>query len=253
MNFDIVNWSKKDLEKLKILIQDKDLESKIDLELIKRNKNFEFISKYQYSSNRLPNYKDEYNILCNQLLFEYNLDEFKFLTTSFFERTNNKKGDFVQPLYGFTETNFDKKWKNNLAYLSILFQNQAFIKGYEGVYNTLNYLINSLYKEVDFYDGKIYCKKDLFSDISSRKEVVRDNFVKIVEELWQTRDKLSNSKLSICNYGLTKNRNKKDNIFSVSQEALIEAIAYGCSLNELVNNDFEGAKRLIYVPIDKIR
>lgn len=213
------------------------------------------MSILDYTSNRLPNYQEQYRNLCNMLLMEQTILDYKFLFQEGFNAAgNNISGDFSYVLHTLQNTNYKYyyKWYHNLGYISLLFQDDKLKKEYEGTYNTLNYLINAIYKEIDFYDGRIPSKERIFTDITLRREAIEDNFLKIVEYLWQIRKSIPNSRLSVGNHGLTKNRNKSGDSFSITQQLFIDALAYGCTLNELEDNNFEGAKRLIYVPHDKI-
>ena len=212
------------------------------------------MSILNYTSDRLPNYQEQYRNLCNMLLMEQTVLDYKFLFCEGFNASgNNMCGDFsnILPDYN-TNYRFYYKWNYNLGYITLLFQDDKLKRDYEGTYNTLNYLINAIYKEIDFYDGRISSKERLFTDIVLRREAVEDNFLKIVEYLWQTRKSIPNSRLSVGNHGLTKNRSKSGDSLSITQQLFIDAIAYGCTLNELEDNNFEGAKRLIYVPHNKI-
>ena len=249
----IENCSKEELLEIKKIISNKKINKKIDLELTAREKPNYHLQK-EYSSSRLPDYNEKYFFLCNELLLEYSITDFPFLfREGFFGCANNKKRDFNFPVVGFTNTKFDDNWKLNLGYIVSIFQNKSFQTYYEGTYNSLNYLINAIYKELTILEGKINSKNDLFIDINSRKEFVKSNFNKIARELWLTRENIFESRLSIGNCGLMKNCNKIGKRFSSSQEMFAEAIAYGCSFDELSNDNYEGAKRLLYIPKDKIR
>lgn len=213
------------------------------------------MSILDYTSDRLPNYQEKYRNLCNIILMEQTVLDYNFLLQEGFNAAgNNICGDFANILSTLHNTNyrFYYNWHHNLGYISLLFQDDKLRKDFEGTYNTLNYLINAIYKEIDFYDGRIPSKERLFTDIVLRREAVEDNFLKIVEYLWQTRKSIPNSRLSVGNHGLTKNRNKSGDSLSITQQLFIDAIAYGCTLNELEDNNFEGTKRLIYVPYNKI-
>lgn len=212
------------------------------------------MSILDYTSDRLPNYQEQYRNLCNMLLLEQEIFYYHFLHREGFNAAgNNNAGDFLQILdHNIIYKKFGYKWNYNLGYITLLFQDDKLKRDYEGTYNTLNYLINAIYKEIDFYDGRISSKERLFTDIVLRREAVEDNFLKIVEYLWQTRKSIPNSRLSVGNHGLTKNRSKSGDSLSITQQLFIDAIAYGCTLNELEDNNFEGAKRLIYVPHNKI-
>lgn len=216
--------------------------------------NYELNKIIDYRSDRLPNYQEQYRNLCNMLLLEQEIFNYNFLFREGFNAPgNNNGGDFSQVFaHNIIYKKFDYKWHYNLGYISLLFQDGGLKRDYEGTYNTLNYLINAIYKEIAFYDGRIPSKERLFTDIILRREAVEDNFVKIVEYLWQTRESIPNSRLSIGNHGLTKNRSKSGDSFSITQQLFIDAIAHGCTINELEDNNFEGAKRLIYVPHNKI-
>ena len=83
--------------------------------------------------------------------------------------------------------------------------------------------------------------------------LVKDKFSDIVDYLWTIRSEVVDSRCSIGNHGLSMNRNKTKKKFTSSQNALVEAVAYGCTLDELEKGNYEGAKRLIYVPTNKMK
>lgn len=176
------------------------------------------MSILDYTSDRLPNYQERYRNLCNMLLLEQEIFYYHFLHREGFNAAgNNNAGDFLQILdHNIIYKKFGYKWNYNLGYITLLFQDDKLKRDYEGTYNTLNYLINAIYKEIDFYEGRISSKERLFTDIVLRREAVEDNFLKIVEYLWQTRKSIPNSRLSVGNHGLTKNRSKSGDSFSIT-------------------------------------
>ncbi len=136
-------------------------------------------------------------------------------------------------MFGQDKSELEKKWMHNLGYLSLLFSDEGLRQNYEGTYNTINYLLNSIYRELNRSDGKISSVSQLFTEIVEKEELVREKLSDVEEYLWDVRSEVVDSRSSIGNHGLTMNRNKIKKRISPQQSALVETIAFGCSLEEL--------------------
>lgn len=239
-----------ELQSIRDIVGDEAAKQKID-QMIRLMGSEDYLKQMEFRSDRLPNFKQEYFQHCQQLMLEFNVWSLPELwRAACFDARNNSEGNFYGGMFGFTKGALDEKWKHNLGYLAMLFQNQGMRRDYEGTYNTLNYVINGIYKEMDSV-GKVDDVSLLFEDLGEREMLVQDRFTDVVEYLWQLREDVPGARLSVSNHGLTKNRQKRGKAVSISQKALMEADAFGCGADELESRNYEGAKRLIYVPREK--
>lgn len=250
---EIENYSLEVLELIGKVLKDKDLQKRVYLELQKRNSGSDCLIPYRYKSDRFPDFKDEYSNLYKQVLSKIDAFELEFLwRRGFFTCKNNLKGAFYPGEYGISMSDF-KSESNSIQSLVNIFDESSDLKNfYEGTYNTLNYVVNGVYKAVNSFNGEVSDKNELFKDFPIRALVVQEHFVDIVEYLWQVREVVPDAKLCICNHGLAKNRGKTSKTITPDQKMLIQAIAFGCTLEELEEKNYEGAKRLIYVPYQKL-
>lgn len=248
------NFDRSDLEIFFQSVKGTKLEDKIKRELERRDAIACYAVQEQFRSDRLPDFNSDYLYKAKHLSLEFDVENLPFTWRSAcFDSNNNSKGDFYIGLFGSDKSDLDNKWRHNLGYMSLLFQDDELRKNYEGTYNVVNYMINGIYKELDRCDGKIDSVEQLLVDLPEKEEIVRDKFSDVADYLWTVRREVFESRSSIGNQGLTLNRNKTKKKLSTSQKALIEAVAYGCSLEELEKGNYEGAKRLIYVPYGKVK
>ena len=252
MRINLKDISTADLWMLLDAVEDGSIVSKIDREISRREHLAVYQQQSDFRSDRLPDFDEEYLCKVNQLALEFNVDRLpNFWRSACFDYKNNAKGDFYIGMFGSGKDELDKKWMHNLGYMSLLFQDEKLRSQYEGSFNCVNYLINGLYKEVK---GKnIESIDDVFNDMDDREDLVMQRFSDVCEYLWEQRNSVVDSRMSVGNHGLKSNLSKTKKGFSEQQMAVVEAVAFGCSLDELSHENYEGAKRLIFVPQGKIR
>lgn len=252
----MVDFRKLDLSELEIILKSVEgtkLEKQIRKEL-ERRKSLNSSILEMYSSSYIPDFNSDFMCNCKQLLMEFDVMRLPyFWNSACFDSGNNLLGDFNLGIFGKDKTSIEKRWMYNLGYLSLLFNDERLIHRYEGTYNNLNYLINSIYRNIVRYGSPLDSSDMLFIDRIEKEELVKEKFTEAIEYLLDLRNDIPGSRCSISNYGLNSNKNKSLISPSPQQEALIEAISFGCNSEELKRGDFEGAKKLIYVPHQKIK
>lgn len=256
MAIDLKKMNVCDLEMLSEAVKGTKLEYQIKKEIDRRSMLTIYESQEHFKSDRLPDFNPEYLCRASQLALEFDVMSLPSMWKSAcFDSNNNSKGDFYLGMFGYDKDALDQKWMHNLGYLSLLFRDENLRRQYEGTYNVVNYMINGIYKELNRRSGSIETVDHLFYVLPEKEDLVKDRFSDIVEYLWTVRSEVPGSRSSIGNQGLTANREstKTKKKWSSSQNALIESVAYGCTLDELEKGNYEGAKRLIYVPNSKIR
>ena len=85
-------------------------------------------------------------------------------------------------------------------------------------------------------------------DYKERQELVKISIRNISKELLNLRLQVPNSRLSVANQGLNRTANKIGEQVTYNQKLFIQALAFGMSLEDLQKKNYEGAKRLLYVP-----
>lgn len=207
-----------------------------------------------FSSSYIPDFNPSFMCNSTQLSMEFDVTRLPyFWKSACFENGNNLMGDFEIGMFGKDKTGIEKRWMHSLGYLSLLFRDEKMIYRYEGTYNNLNYLINSIYRTITRYGVPLESIDTLFIDRVEKEELTKEKFTEVVEYLLDLRSDIPGSRCSIGNYSLSTNKNKVRTCLSAQQEALVEAVSFGCSSAELKRGDFEGAKKLIYLPQQKIR
>lgn len=253
----MVDFKKLDESELKIILKSVEgtkMELQIIKELDRRKKIASYSIQEQFASSYIPDFNSDYMYKCMQLCMDFDVTRLPFFWKSAcFDAASNLNGDFYVGMFGKDKSFLEKKFMHNLGYLSLLFGNEDLAYSYEGTSNNINFLVNSIYRSVSRHDGIIDSANMLLIDMPEKEEIVKENFVDVVDYLWELRSKVVDSRSSIGNHGLTANKSKVKKNISSQQMALIEAVAFGCSVDELKHHDYDGAKKLIYVPKQKIR
>lgn len=207
-----------------------------------------------YSSSCISDFNSSFMCNAMQLSMEFDVTRLPyFWKSACFDSGNNLLGDFNLGIFGKDKTSIEKRWMHNLGYLSLLFNDEKITYQYEGTYNNINYLINSIYRTISRYGIPIESVDTLFLDIIEKEELVKEKFSEVIEYLFDLRSDIPGSRCSIGNYGLISSKSKIKTVLSPQQEALVEAVSFGCSREELKRGDYEGCKKLIYIPQQKIK
>lgn len=243
---DVKKCNDNELEDLGVLLIDKNLQTEVKEELVKRHSKSVAIAQYQFQSEQLPNFKEENKELCQSILSEIDIKKFGFLTMSFLDAKNNLGGYFFPERYNIKNCLFNDD-KVNLNDLLELFEDKVIQGNFEGTYNMINYIVNSVYRNIEAYDGEL-TKDILFEELPIRKLIVKEKFSEIVSSLWEIRENIPGARICIGNAGLTRNKNASLKYATLTQTELVNSIAFGCSYDELTQGNYEGAKKLIYVP-----
>lgn len=267
---DINSFSIEELEYIRKMLNDKNIQNDLLVKLERIKIDGIDIIPSNYQSNRLPNYNRMYTRQVNSLLLTLKLSQFSFLNDSCLDGVGNNKnkyfyqdilyylnlGDnhYLKERYNMLKNvQVDKNVFDSIAYMDMMFQSIDLQLEYEGAFNTINFVKNSLYKWL--LERERFFPNSLFflDEFNDKKECAKEYFSEAVKFLWEERKKVPNSRLSVSNHGLTKYINKKGDNFTESQMALVDAIAFSCSINEMLEENFEGVKRLIYVPYSNLK
>lgn len=142
-----------------------------------------------------------------------------------------------------------------LIYLDTFFDREENILGYEGAFNTYLYIKNSICNFIDENQDVEKNMETIFIDSYEKQAFVENHFAEIASALLYERECIPNSRLSIYNNGLSRgSRKQKDSTqLTYSQKTFADAVAFGISLKELKQSNFEKIKQLIYIPNDQYK
>lgn len=194
--------------------------------------------KYQVSS--IPDYKLEYKDNVISLLNNLYIKDFYYME---FYLNCDKIKKYIS---------LNKQLSISLYKYYLLYKTSNLKLDMEQSYNILNYVINSLYRYCANSSEDILNSKLFLEQVNRNRKLVKLQVNDIFAYLYNTMLNIPNSRLSIGDINLlTSNLNK--NILSNKQLYLMEALSIGCSKQELENRNYNGIKKLIYVPQCKIK
>ena len=194
--------------------------------------------KYQVSN--IPDYKLEYKDNVINLLNNLYIKDFPYME---FYLNCDKIKKYIS---------LNKQLSISLYKYYLLYKTSNLKLDMEQSYNILNYVINSLYRYCANSSEDILNSKLFLEQVNRNRELVKLQVNDIFMYLHNTMLSIPNSRLSIGDINLlTSNLNK--NILSNKQLYLMEAISIGCSKQELEDKNYNGIKKLIYVPQCKIK
>lgn len=194
--------------------------------------------KYQVSN--IPDYKLEYKDNVISLLNNLYIKDFYYME---FYLNCDKIKKYIS---------LNKQLSISLYKYYLLYKTSNLKLDMEQSYNILNYVINSLYRYCANSSEDILNSKLFLEQINKNKELVKLQVNDIFMYLHNTMLSIPNSRLSIGDINLlTSNLNK--NILSNKQLYLMEVISIGCSKQEFEDKNYNGIKKLIYVPQCKIK
>ena len=235
-----------ELKLMKEVLENKELQEELDRLLEIRQFQPALVKEYQ--SNRLPEFYSEYKEPCSSLLSQLTYNDVKFLELSAYrDSRNNASG-----IFSLQQQKDYYLARINVGYLETVFDgNNQNISCYEGVYNTLNYMRSSICRTL--HDGiKLESKEDLFKDYDEKFELASRSIKEIANELFELKNQIPNSRISIANQALSRMVQKTGKSITSRQKQFIDAVAFGSSLENLKNKDYSEAKRLLFVPQSNI-
>lgn len=250
MNYAFIKkLNKKELEKLcSELVIKSDSDSIELLRYVKeRLRSIEQINKglVNFSSDRIPYYDKENEERCYQLLDGLFVFDFPFLKRTFYHPVANRARQIPldKILLCSEKVNLvDEYGDLSLTDLERFFESSFNIYYHEGTYNILNYIKNYVYRVLSEDTG--YGINDLFFQYEEKVLAATDRLNEITEFLRDTKAG-TNLCLSFGNRGLNT---ISTGTVSFAQKTLIEAVAFGTSLEQLEQGDFEDCKRLLFLP-----
>lgn len=144
------------------------------------------------------------------------------------------------------------KRASKLAYLDEIFKNLDNVLNYQGSYIVYLY-VKSVLKEFLKEDTPQTDKELVYKDYNQKLDLVLTDLSTVASYLLGIREQIPNSRLALCNSGLSKVARKVSGTsISVVQNTFASGIAFGTTLEKLENGNYEDAKRLIFIPHQKL-
>ena len=224
---------------------------------------------YDFSSDNIPYYKKELEEKCDSILKQLDFSKIFFFMASFCEKGNG--GSFCNPnvtydlmkYYADSVAVFRNLAENSwglrfelilyeeyiyLNQIDNMFKNDYYKQHYEGSYNMLNYIKNYIYFMLDKY-GDIDLN-NLYQEYCLKKSLIVKNLNDICDYLNQIRQN-TNLRSSLSNYGLSRNAKKTSEQLTLSQTILVDALAFGTTVDKIEDKDYSDFRKILYLPRGK--
>lgn len=242
---DLSKLSLEELHSIRKIIESQELQ--LELSKMIKIREEERLIPMEYQSDRLPEFYSQYEEQCLDLIAQLNYGNVEFFQSRALRDAGNNKGG---NLYS---SNRDIYYAgcHSLILFEEFFKDPKNIYLYEGAFNTFNYIKTSICTTLN--SGKnITNKTDLFKDYEEKQELIKNSLGEIAKYLLRVRMLVPDSRLSVTNQGLTKTARKVlGSQITCHQRHFIQALAFGLSMEDLKDKNYEGAKRLLYVPREK--
>ena len=208
----------------------------VDILFLLRSLRFSKTDNYKGSLNlyELLSSNEEYKILLEEKNIKNYLDLLR------------KRNPDTGEIYDAKRLNEAINECSKISYLLTFFKDFNNIYYYQGSYNTFLYITNTLNRKL--VDSNLSDIDIINKDYFEKAEYIKNHLKSIANYLYEYRDSLNGSRLSICNASLSKMVNKKGVAMTFSNEVFSSAISFGTTLDELLKDDYSSTKGLIYIP-----
>ncbi len=228
-------------------------------EVIVKKKAFDERKEPYYSIDTIPYYDENLEDRCLHILENMTMEKFLFLTRSFYEKGNkifNLMGpalDYLSDCFEMSVYSTARVLQNpnycgfgiSLSSFEKFFSEEYMVKNYNNTFNIYNYIKSYIYQCLS--NDKESTSKDIFKDYSLKQFVVERDLQRVANYLYQLRGN-GDLRCSVANAGLSRTAKKVSGEVTFHQRRLIEAVAFGTTLEKLNNRNYEDSKKLIYLP-----
>lgn len=283
MNENILKkFNLEELKKLRDMIANN--ENLLSEEIESREHQVRFYDPYLVSEKRkrIAEISDIKRMQCWHILKKIKIEDLHFLYRNFYCSTgNNKKGNlnYTKLLLEYPEVQeiakscgiinmergLTKEFCNHpyivdlkqrvyfLSYVDRFFKGTEQILDYEGSCNTFLYVKEYICDCIDEEKDMEENFQTVFLDVGEKIEYVKANFKEIANFLLEERNRIPFARLSIYNNAISRGARKFGQQFTMDQKEFIDAIAFGNTLEDLQQGNYENMKRLIYIPTEKYK
>ena len=154
------------------------------------------------------------------------------------------------------DKNFIRAWNETytLGHLDKIFHNDQNRLDYQGTYAAFQYIKKHIEESLSTVTEENETEDELvWKNYDKKKIIVTKNIASIANYVLIQRNQIPGARIFINNGGLSKTaKKKKESTITFAQERLVEAIAFGTTLEKLTQKNYEDAKQLIYVPKNSI-
>lgn len=264
MNYKFLNsLDDKELNQLKEMLSDesfkdnflKEIEDVIDSRNVKSN------IQGIWDVEDIPYYDESLEDKCFSILDNLTVNKFFFFLRTFVEKGNNGNkltscsGDakYMAECFNISVNDVLTLFYNSrfcgdqltLANFEKFFDEETVRKNYSNSFNVYNYIKSYIYQSLrENYEST---SESIFSDYGLKQLIVERDLQKVAAYLCKVRGN-DGLRCSIANAGLSRTAKKVSGEITFNQKRLIEAVAFGTTLEKLNAGNYEDSKKLIYLP-----
>lgn len=213
-----------------------------------------------FAVEEIPYYDEKLENKCLDILKELSIENFYFLTRSFVEKRNGESLfankavlDYLADCSGLSNRMLMMGLENPsvaghdicLGTFEKFFSEESLQKRYKRSFNIYNYIKSYIYQCLR-KDSEIN-RKVIFSDYGFKQLIVEKRLQEVAAYLLEIRG-TGDLKCAIANAGLSRTAKKVSGEVTFNQRRLVEAVAFGTTLEKLNAGNYEDSKKLIYLP-----
>lgn len=263
MNCNFINkLNSTQLKELESIILDENLRESFlkEINLIISSKENRNNNSNVFAVEEIPYYDEKLESKCFDILEQISIENFYFLTRSFVEKGNGESLfankavlDYLVDCSGVSRKILMMVFENpNICghnlYLSIFekfFSEENLQNRYKRSFNIYNYIKSYIYQCLRSESS--VDRETIFKDYGLKQLIVERKLQEIAAYLMEMRGN-GDLKCSVANAGLSRTAKKVSGKVTFYQKRLIEAVAFGTTLEKLENGNYEDSKKLIYLP-----
>lgn len=213
------------------------------------------ISFLNYNMKIEKSFNNKGSIYSTQLFFldeemkkiaqSYGIDNEWDLFTIMLDYQSMKKGHAI-----IQDKNFIIAWNkaNTLGHLDKIFQNEQNRLDYQGTYAAFQYVKKHIGERLST-TTKGNEEELVWKDFDKKKIIVTENLAPIASYILTQRNQIPGARVFVNNGGLSRTTKKKKECSpTYVQKRLIDAIAFGTTIEKLQQQNYEDTKQLIYLP-----
>lgn len=267
MDYDFVNnLNDEQLEFLKNVLTDHNLGNSflktIDRTIFARADMKETLNLFEVEA--IPYYDENLEDKCLSVLSRLCIGNFYFFTRSFYEFGNNGKRfweldsetnealDILEECFGVEHRRISAAFQYPdmygfdmyLSAFENFFAEESMRGKYNNSFNIYNYIKSYIYQCLR--KNPTGTDIGVFNCYGHKQLIVERDLRKIASYLISVRG--DDKRCSIANAGLSKTAQKVSGELTFHQQRLVEAIAFGTTLEKLNAGNYEDSKKLIYLP-----
>lgn len=261
MNYNFINkLNSEELRKLESIILDDNLRKSFLKEINIYSRENRNNNSNVFAVEEIPYYDEKLESKCLDILKQISIENFYFLTRSFVEKGNGESLfankavlDFLADCSGVSNGILMMVLENPdiggrdmyLSSFEKFFSEESLQKRYKRSFNIYNYIKSYIYQCLRSKSS--VDRETIFKDYGFKQLLVEKRLQEVASYLMEVRG-TGDLKCAIANAGLSRTAKKVSGEVTFNQRRLVEAVAFGTTLEKLNAGNYEDSKKLIYLP-----